>query len=153
MGDIIFSENSLFNRPIQRSCDGCTKCCEGWLEAEIYGIPMYPGRPCHFKSNSGCSIYENRPESPCKEYQCMWLTSSEIPEWMKPNEINTIVSKRQQGNISWIEIREAGSILDSSVLSWFVVYCFKNNINLCYSLNGSANYIGQGDFVRLMESL
>ena len=37
----------------KRSCDGCTKCCEGFLPAVIYNKYMYQGRPCHFKKKNG----------------------------------------------------------------------------------------------------
>lgn len=36
---------------------------------------MYPGKPCHFVSDVGCRIYEQRPVSPCRKFVCAWVAS------------------------------------------------------------------------------
>lgn len=125
-----------------RSCDGCTKCCEGWLSGEAYGHKFWPGMPCHYKTQKGCSIYNNRPENPCKVFQCEWLVNKDIPEWMKPNLINAIITKVEEDNKSYVHIHEAGSKLDSKVLSWFVLeYANKRILNIKYQIDGGWNYI------------
>lgn len=140
---------SLVRNP--RECNGCTKCCEGWLPANIYGIAMYRGKPCHFKKQGGCSIYENRPNNPCKEYKCFWLTSLEVPEWMKPDESNVILTEAKEDNIYWIELTETDTKVDSSVLSWFFMYCINKNINFAYTVNGGFNFLGSPEFLELMS--
>ena len=135
-----------------RSCDGCTKCCEGWLSATIYGKQMYRGRPCHFKSQNGCSIYEGRPEDPCKKYSCGWLEILDVPEWMKPNLVNAIISKRKNDSLEWLELTEAGSKLDSSVLSWFFMYCMNSGINFSYQVDAAYNYFGSKEFLEFMSN-
>jgi len=68
-----------------RSCGTCTKCCDGYAYADVYGHIMGFGVPCHFvKSGEGCGIYENRPNF-CKTFSCNWLVNDEIPEELKPN--------------------------------------------------------------------
>lgn len=125
-----------------RSCDGCTKCCEGWLWGEAHGHKFWPGRPCHFMSNKGCSIYENRPDQPCKSFKCEWLENNEIPEWMKPDVSNVIIYKREENGKKILEFTEAGSRLDSKVLSWiFMMYADNKLCNVKYQLDGGWNYI------------
>lgn len=80
-----------------RECNGCTACCEGWLSGEAHGHYFQPGRPCHFKCEGGCSIYEKRPENPCKTFICEWLVNPELPEWMKPSVSKVITMKKNMG--------------------------------------------------------
>ena len=133
---------------IKRDCEGCTKCCEGWLWSEAYGHKFWPGRPCHFMCEKGCSIYENRPVDPCKNFKCEWLTNSDIPEWMKPSVSNVIICKRIENNNELLEFTEvlefieAGSRLDPRVLSWiFMNFVNKKIGDVKYQLDGGWNYI------------
>ena len=60
-----------------RQCGTCTKCCEGHLVGTINGKEMYPGKPCYLlQIGKGCSDYENRPEEPCKAFNCQWITNT-----------------------------------------------------------------------------
>jgi uncharacterized cysteine cluster protein YcgN (CxxCxxCC family) len=125
-----------------RSCEGCTKCCEGWLWGKAYDHDFWPGRPCHFMNKEGCSIYNNRPETPCKSFKCEWLINDKLPEWFKPNIINAIIYKRIENGKEYIEITEAGSKLDAKVLSWFFMEYARGNFhNIKYQLDGGWNYI------------
>ena len=127
-----------------RSCDGCTKCCEGWLWSEAHGHKFWPGRPCHFLGEKKCSIYENRPVDPCVNFRCEWLDNENIPEWMKPNVSNVIIYKRIENDSEILEFTEAGSRLDSRVLSWiFMSYVDEKIGNVKYQLDGGWNYIWQ----------
>ena len=125
-----------------RTCDGCIKCCEGWLWGEAHGHKFWPGRPCHFMSDKGCSIYEKRPYEPCKSFKCEWLVNESIPEWMKPDLINAIIYIREEQGKTFWEITEAGSKLDTKVLSWlFMEYQNGKIPNLKYQIEGGWNYI------------
>lgn len=131
---------------MNRSCNGCSKCCEGWLLGEAYGHKFWPGRPCHFNSEKGCSIYNDRPDDPCKIFRCEWLINEKIPEWMWPKNINAIIFRRIENDKEYIEITEAGSKLDSKVLSWFVMEYVNGNIsNLKYQIESGWNYIYNGE--------
>lgn len=132
-----------------RSCDGCTKCCEGWLTGEVHGRRFAPGVPCHFMGKTGCTIYEDRPEHPCKTFECQWLVNAEIPEWMKPDMCNAIVFKtKTQDIVHWV-LQEAGEKIRPEVLNWMITFCFNNNINLLYSVAGSKYRIGSTEFTSL----
>ena len=63
----------------KRQCFPCTACCEGWLTSDV--IDMTPGKPCQHCTAQGCAIYESRPKTPCKTYQCAWLVeNSDLPD-------------------------------------------------------------------------
>ena len=134
----------------ERSCGDCKSCCEGWLWADIYGDKMYTGKPCHYICDSGCSIYENRPENPCVNYKCLWLINNSIPGWMKPNKCGVILTERQKNDIYYIEAIETGIKMDSSVLSWLFHLSIKNNINICYHINREPFFIGSKNFLEIM---
>lgn len=137
----------------KRSCGDCTKCCEGWLAGNALGHSFYKGKPCHFISiGKGCSVYEDRPKDPCQSYKCGWLESEEIPEWMKPNEINAIIDIRNEDGIEYICVTETGQKLDSKVLSWLFLYAVSKGKNIYYEIDGGHNYYGNLDFVELMKS-
>lgn len=135
----------------KRECGSCTKCCEGWLSGEAYGHKFYAGRPCHFKMKNGCAIYENRPDNPCKSFQCEWLRNETIPAWMKPDEINAIIVTRNHDDLDYIELVEAGETLRSDVLSWMMQSALRHKYNFSYDIKGGKNYIGSPKFIAYME--
>jgi uncharacterized cysteine cluster protein YcgN (CxxCxxCC family) len=132
----------------ERSCDACTKCCDGWLSGNAHGHDFYSGKPCHFvATGKGCSIYNDRPKEPCQTFKCAWLLSKEIPEWMKPDKVNAIISVRNIKNFQYLSVKEAGEKLRVEVLSWLVSYVLQNNMNLHYEINGGSNYLGSNEFI------
>jgi hypothetical protein len=137
---------------IKRSCDGCTKCCEGWLQGEAYGHNFFPGRPCFFLGKK-CTIYENRPETPCRTFNCEWVANDTFPAWMKPDLVNVIITKQVNNNIIYYEIAEAGSILDPKVLSWLFQWAINNKHNIVYYLDGGRNCIGSREFMQLIDKM
>lgn len=125
-----------------RQCDGCTVCCEGWLLGEVYGKKFYPGSPCHFKGEKCCSIYEDRPDYPCKKYKCEWLRNPDIPEWMKPNLSKVLITKKynkEKGN-EFLFVKEMGEKIDSTVLNWLFQYFLKKEISILIEVNGWEYY-------------
>lgn len=131
-----------------RSCDECSKCCEGWLSGVAHEHTFYSGKPCHFLGK-GCTIYEERPEKPCKSYKCEWLSSNELPVWMRPDMCNAILTKRTRESIEFYDLTEAGKQLDSAVLSWFIIWALNGKRNLMYEIKGGKNKIGSPEFLAL----
>jgi hypothetical protein len=75
-----------------RSCGPCTACCDGWLKIEVHGHAVDRGNPCRFSVDHRCSIYDTRPQRPCREFICGWLAQgSPLPEWMRPDKADMIV--------------------------------------------------------------
>ena len=136
----------------KRSCGTCTKCCEGWLSGEALGHKFFPGKPCHFISiGKGCSVYPTRPKDPCVSYKCAWLTNLDIPEWMKPSEIHSIIDIHELDGHSYISIKEAGSPMQARVLSWFFQYILKKGLNAIWEVDGGFNWAGSKDFNKIMD--
>ena len=135
----------------KRNCDGCTKCCEGWLPDIVYENKMYQGRPCHFKRKNGCGIYKNRPNKPCKEYNCEWLKYTRIPEWFKPSETGILLTGREINKIAYLEITEAGSSLTIEMLNWLFQLHLKTGTNMYYEIKGGWNWMGTPEFCREMQ--
>ncbi len=86
------------NKPIinirqkTRQCGNCTACCDGWLKIVIHGQAVYPGKPCPYSTGSSCKIYPDRPEDPCKKFECGWLMeNSPLPETWRPDKCGVIV--------------------------------------------------------------
>lgn len=134
-----------------RECGSCTKCCEGWLSANIHGRAMYKGNPCFFvdKEKSNCSIYDKRPDL-CKKFLCAWMTEEELfPNWMKPNLVNQIIVKRVRDNITFYDIVEAGEKISVEVLNYLVILAIEGKINLKYQLYDMPYFIGDEDFLKL----
>jgi hypothetical protein len=148
---MIFKDTLTTHKKIKRNCDGCTKCCEGFLPAVIYDKPMYQGRPCHFKKSKGCAIYKNRPKEPCKTYKCEWLKDVEIPEWLKPSESKILLTGREINNIPYLEVVEAGNFMTAEILNWLFQQHIIKNVNIYYQINGGWNWVGSPEFCQLIE--
>ena len=131
-----------------RSCGTCTKCCEGYLSGEVNGIPFYEGKPCHFTDiGSGCSIYEDRPEDPCKAFKCQWLSNPNFPEWLKPNLSNVIFVYAKLGQHEYVFAKEAGGKIDARTLSWAINFMSFNKFNFAWQYDGGWNAIGSDQFI------
>lgn len=135
-----------------RNCNGCTKCCEGWLTSNIYGHDMYIGKPCHFVTSNGCSIYNKRPEDPCKIFKCEWLINLNIPEWLYPKKSEVIILKKNINNLFYFEIREAGKKLSVEILNWILLKHINDQMNIVYYINGGKNFIGSKEFIELIRN-
>jgi hypothetical protein len=134
-----------------RQCGSCKACCEGWLAAEIHGEKMLPGKPCHYICETGCSIYQDRPKEICEAYSCLWLKDNSIPGWLKPNECNVILTRKEINGISYIEATETNNKkIDSSVLSWLILNVLNTEDNLKYEVAGGIYWVGSKIFCNAM---
>ena len=132
-----------------RECGTCTHCCQGWLTGTVKNITFFPGKPCHFNTTVGCSIYEDRPQF-CKDFKCLWLAREEaLPEWMRPDRCGVMVVIREWGleQKPYMLAMECGKKMDSKVLSWLFLYHLGNGIPLAYQVEGGMTHIGPREFV------
>jgi len=134
---------------IERTCGTCTECCQGWLWGSAHGHHFYPGKPCHFVSEGGCSIYRDRPEDPCKIFKCQWLTNKDFPEWFKPNKSKVIIKTclRKDNEDLYYEVYECGQKLDSSILAWLIEYHATTKIPVRVQIAGGWNNYGDPEFL------
>ena len=119
---------------VDRQCGKCVACCSGELPGTVNGHSFYSGNPCHYLDmEKGCSIYENRPESPCREFSCEWLLQkNDIPLWMRPDLSGVILHKKSDV----LYMNEYNGIVKSNVLNWTIHYAVRTNTNLVYFING-----------------
>jgi len=145
-----------------RSCEGCTKCCEGHLRADIKlsdGQESFMGMnddmtiiPCSFVSlGKGCGAYEKRPTLPCKVFKCDYLTDSTMPESFKPSRANAIFTTRTIKGIEYTMLLEAGRKLDSEVLSWAISKHLAEGTNFAWRVLGNIFWIGNEEFNNMMS--
>lgn len=131
-----------------RSCEGCTKCCDGWLTAVIAGEPMYPGKPCQFVNKGvGCTIYENRPESLCATFECMWRKTDTVPEKFSPNNSGQILTEQELEGIPYILASYAGLEISPDLLSWLVTFAVGRQLNVEWFIDGESYLLGSPAFI------
>jgi len=137
---------------VNRSCGTCTKCCEGHLVGTINGKEMYPGKPCYLlQIGKGCSDYENRPEEPCKAFNCQWITNPQIPDDLYPATSGVIISIQQIGDIKFMKMNCAPNEPSADQLTWFILYGLKNQINIAWDTLQKKYWLGDSKFNKAMN--
>lgn len=133
-----------------RDCGTCTKCCEGYLSGAAHGFKFYYGKPCEFVvTGLGCTIYEDRPQHPCKNFKCHWITNIEVPEHFKPEISHIMPTRRGQ---RYIVLTNCGPNPNKEVIDWYKDDCIKNGYNIAYNIDGKDYFFGDPEFVAKMES-
>jgi hypothetical protein len=141
------------NVSIERTCGDCTSCCEGWLYGEAYGHQFNPGQPCFYLCKSGCSIYEKRPEDPCRLFKCVWLEEADVfPEWMKPSESNIICIEREWVNekketTAYLAFTATGKEIDTKAYHWIMKFHYENKIPITVQLHDDIGIYGPDEFI------
>jgi hypothetical protein len=152
MNIVITQEDSKIIALPKRECGDCTVCCNGTLKIEVHGHGVHAGKPCFYMKQGGCSIYEQRPEV-CRKYECEWVSSDYLPEWMKPNISNVLVTRRVIDGVEFFELLEAGKTLDITAFNWMLQWALANEKNILYTINGMANGIGSQEFLSIMKKI
>ena len=131
-----------------RNCDGCTECCKGYIVGEAHGKPFYPGRPCHYVGEKGCTIYKKRPQT-CASFKCEWLTNEELfPEWFKPNQSKLlIVSTVTKSGLQYYRVIECGQKINAEHLNYLFLNVVNKGLNLHVQINGGVAYYGSSKFL------
>jgi hypothetical protein len=130
-----------------RHCGECTACCDGWVAGTIRGHEMKPGVPCHFVRAGGCSIYEERPVSPCRNFVCGWLApDSPFPEDFRPDRLGVIVIQVSWRNRPAYLLRSAGRDPDESLLEWMRRFSVRTGCPFFYEQGGEKVGFGPAAF-------
>jgi hypothetical protein len=131
-----------------RTCEGCTKCCDGWLAAKIEDQQLQPGSPCKYVDcGVGCTIYNDRPEEVCSTFQCGWKDGEVVPEQFSPKEIGQIITVQQLEEMEYILVAYAGKEIASDFLSWLVTFAVARQLNVEWSVNGQPHMLGSQTFI------
>jgi len=140
-----------------RECGDCGKCCDGRFKADILGIPMGNGIKCtYYDTKCGCTIYEDRPEHPCRSYNCEWLMNKDIPDWMKPTLSNVVISHKKHptdDTLSYYDVMEHSKKMDSVVLNWVLRWALGNGKNIIYEVDGKLYTIGNPQFLETIQKI
>jgi len=130
-----------------RQCGPCTACCEGWAEGEIRGHRMQPGRHCHFLDAGCCTIYEERPESPCRRFVCGWLQpGNPFPKEFRPDRVGVIlVPARWNARPAWV-LLSAGRDADDTTLEWMKAHARASGEPFYYQRDGERLGYGPAAF-------
>jgi hypothetical protein len=138
---------------VGRACEGCTKCCEGWLSGEAYGQSFGPSKKCVFLK-SGCSIYPNHPDDPCKIFECQWKSNRAFPAWLKPDKSGVIILKKYIDIFDYLMVVPAGSKIKQEVFDWAKTFSSQNIKNHVIIMDGKNYHIytGHREFKKLAEN-
>lgn len=121
----------------ERRCGTCTACCDGWAVGTVYGYEMKPGSPCHFRGEGCCTIYERRPNEPCRNFVCAWLgVNSPFPEAFRPDRLGVmIVTTRWRQRSAYILV-SAGRDPDKGLLAWMREFSSRTGAPFFYEQRG-----------------
>ncbi len=105
---------------------------------------MKPGKPCHFVSKNGCSIYAMRPYNPCKGFKCVWKQTSAVPLEFKPDLIDMIMIDKTIDDIPYVYIVPAGKEISLEILDWAVSAVNAGSIdNIVYTKDDKVRVISR----------
>jgi hypothetical protein len=135
-----------------RSCGGCTACCDGWVTGIIEGHEMYPGSPCHFRGERCCSIYERRPQYPCRDFVCGWLQpQSPFPEAFRPDRLGVLILRTTwEGRDAYV-LNAAGREPDEALIAWMQAFSLRTRQPVFYERDGERFGIGPPEVERAMQ--
>ena len=60
--------------------------------------------------------------------------------------VNVIIDTRIIENHSYVNLIEAGSIVSSKILNWFIQYVMANQLNAVWQVEGGINWLGNPEF-------
>ena len=114
-----------------RHCGECSACCEGWLSSEV--VVMKPGVPCQHRTDSGCAIYEHRPDNPGKQFRCAWLDDEELDESMRPDKSGAIARYKRWKSWKTLAVIPTGQKVPDDTLMRLLEYGSASGTPLIWS--------------------
>ena len=112
---------------------------------------MFPGKPCHFLADEGCTIYETRPTSPCRNFVCGWLApGSPFPEEFRPDRLGVIVIPIQWRERPAYLLLPAGRDPDDALVAWMSDYAKRTATPFFFSRGSERFGFGPPEFQREM---
>ena len=137
-----------------RVCGECTECCTGTLAGEVRGIKFDETTACSFLKENKCSIYESRPEDPCKNYSCMWLNDESIPDFMRPDIAHVVLTQKSINDTYYVEAREAArKTMTAATLANVIMFAYQSKQNILYFVDGKRRWMGEPKFDQAMKRI
>lgn len=135
-----------------KSCGSCQRCCDGTYTDNINGHMMGNGVPCFFLGEAGCTIYDKRPDQPCRSYQCLWLQFENVPDYMKPENSGAIIDLRQlKDGTQYIMIEGKEAEYSAQVFLYSMEFAQQRKISLVYRRHGGLAFMGDFNDCRKIE--
>ena len=152
---------TTINLPIvsnKRECGTCTRCCEGYLSADVKFdnrelIQLKPNACPILKIGKGCGDYENRPEVPCKNFACGWIRIEDMPEEFKPNVSGVITQYVNDPKLKYWVVTKAPENPSAQLLSWIISYAIGNGQNVLWYIDDKSYWIGTEEFSDKMKEM
>ena len=112
---------------------------------------MKPGTPCFFRGEGCCTIYERRPQEPCRNFICGWLKEGNpFPEEFRPDRLGVMVLPvKWRGNEAYI-LRSAGRDPDEALLAWMREMSLRTKRPFFYEVAGERFGFGPPEFQQEM---
>lgn len=130
-----------------RECGSCTRCCEGYMYANIEGRELRPGKPCIFlKVNEGCGRYDTRPYYPCASFKCAWLENKKIPDEYSPLSSGVIISMGKVHEYEYALLIAAPNDPTEEMIDWAEEFYGKQNISIVFKSGDKFDYRGLEEF-------
>ena len=108
---------------------------------------MYPGQHCHFLAAGKCTIYDERPHSPCRNFVCGWLGEPEsFPDEFRPDRIGVIVIRIRWRDAPAYILLSAGREPDEKLLAWMREYSMRTHRPFFYEQAGEKLGFGPPEF-------
>jgi hypothetical protein len=143
---------SIYVETKGRSCNGCSKCCEGWLIARVFNFEISPTNgSCRFLGRVGCGIYPVR-DTLCKNFYCDWIENSSLPENLKPDKCNAIIITKKLETYLYYRIVTAG-IIKKYVYEWAEEQAKQGKHLVAYDQNGELNIYSNDPLFRSLAIL
>jgi hypothetical protein len=113
---------------------------------------MHPGQHCHFLREGACTIYDQRPQSPCRNFVCGWLQpGSPLPEEFRPDKAGVIVvPMRWRDRPCWV-LLSAGRDPDEPMLEWMRAHAQATGSPFYYQHEGERLGYGPAEFLFEMQ--
>jgi hypothetical protein len=146
------AERKVISMVSARQCGTCTACCDGWVAGEIEGHVMEPGTPCFFRGEGCCTIYERRPQHPCRDFVCGYLEAgSPFPEEFRPDRLGVMIIPIKWRGIRAYILRSAPRDPDEQLIAWMRDFSLRMRRPFFYEQAGERYGFGPPEFQREMS--
>jgi hypothetical protein len=113
---------------------------------------MRPGQHCHFLLEGACSIYEERPQSPCRNFVCGWLAAgSHFPDGFRPDQAGVIIVPMRWRDRPAYVLLSAGNDPGPDMLAWMRQHAQATGSPFFYAENGERTGYGPPEFLLEMQ--
>ena len=98
---------------------------------------MFAGQHCHFLEAGACTIYDERPQSPCRNFVCGWLApGSPFPDEFRPDKVGVIIVPMRWHSQPAYVLLSAGNDAGPPLLQWMQAHARSTGSPFYYQRDG-----------------